>query len=159
MRTTLVLAILLCICGCSSVGADAIKKAHQIVSCRAQIAKINRELQDLTQVFLYAGRMRDDDVGKLALDAALEIVGQPEDCEKALAMALTHSDVRKRSCRAADLLRERKRYVGKMDGDCSGLCVSVSELHAAQRSVSIVSRLMFFLATIAFFTVIFFRRR
>jgi hypothetical protein len=101
---------------------------------RARLVAVNRELRDLSQVFLYAGRMRQDDVADLALDAALLIVGEPEEGEKQLALALSAKDVHRREERAKRLLRERDRHRQKIDGAQDRLSLSLPKLYAARSS-------------------------
>ncbi|MDR1436234.1 MAG: hypothetical protein LBI39_03460 [Puniceicoccales bacterium] len=147
-------------CGCASSGAgDAIGKVHSVAVKRAQVAEINRELLDLSQVFLYAGRMRCDETGALALDAALEIVGTPEDGEKELAMTLTAGDIRRRSARAAKLMAKKERHIGEIDELCRDLCVAISELQAARRSVAILGNVALASGFAIAMALLFFRRR
>jgi hypothetical protein len=158
VRSWWIFPLCLCLCGCVGTGSAALERVHRIATERSQVAEINRELRDISQIFLYAGATRSDAVGKLALEAAMRIVGEPEDCERELALALTASDVRKRSDRAMKLIKERSRCIKKISGNCDGLQLSVSELYASRRAVSIVLQLTLSLCLILLLAIILFRR-
>jgi hypothetical protein len=116
-------------------------------------------LHDLSQIFLYAGRMRQDAVADLALDEALRIAGTPEDSEKQLALVLSAADVRSRGARAQQLLRERSRHIRKIDGACGRLSNSIPELCAARNSLSFLLRLFFAGGSIVVLLILLLRRR
>lgn len=79
--------------------------------------------------------MRQDDVAGRALAAAQRIVGEPEEEEKQLALALTDGDVRRRSRRAERLLRERARHRQGLDGIQERLALSIPKLYAERSSL------------------------
>lgn len=128
------LALCLLGSGCASPEDAIARESHRLATERARLAAVNRELRDLSQVFLYAGHMRQDDVANLALNAALRIVGEPEEGEKQLAMALTAQDVRRRRERAERLLREQERHRQKITEAQDRLSLSLPKLYAARSS-------------------------
>ncbi|MDR2664440.1 MAG: hypothetical protein LBB14_02855 [Puniceicoccales bacterium] len=132
---SLLLGICLFLAGCASSADRVAREAHRLAAERASLAAVCRELRDLSQIFLYAGRMRQDDVAGRALAAAQRIVGEPEEEEKQLALALTDGDVRRRSRRAERLLRERARHRQGLDGIQERLALSIPKLYAERSSL------------------------
>ncbi|MDR2668248.1 MAG: hypothetical protein LBB38_04405, partial [Puniceicoccales bacterium] len=55
-----ILPLHLLLCGCTGTDSAALESVHRIATRRAQVAEINRELRDISQIFLYAASVRSD---------------------------------------------------------------------------------------------------
>jgi hypothetical protein len=79
--------------------------------CRAgdEIARISKKLQDIEQIMLYVGRIKDSPLADAALDVAIAIHGAPDEAEKRHADAITIDDIEAAGALAVDLLKRRAR--------------------------------------------------
>ncbi|MDR2737975.1 MAG: hypothetical protein LBB18_03490 [Puniceicoccales bacterium] len=99
------LCIILGIVGCSSTAKTHHQRLERICRVHDEIAEIARELQDIQQIMLYVGRIRDNPIADRALDVAISIHGEPDVAEKQFAENMTIAEIEKISASAAELLK------------------------------------------------------
>ncbi|MDR2576780.1 MAG: hypothetical protein LBC42_01890 [Puniceicoccales bacterium] len=129
------------LCGGCASSSGTVQDAHKLSVLRAEIAQINRDLADLTQVFIYTGRICPGPIGEQALDAALQIVGAPSDEERLLAQQMTAEDLRTRTDRSLELLRQKELLTKELDKTCLRLGTEVPQLYASYATLKTLSRL------------------
>jgi hypothetical protein len=145
--------------GCAHV-ETAIRDAQQLAIFRSEISRINRDLEDLAQVLVYAGRIHRDDLANRSLDAVLGIIGMPNDGEKILAEHLQIKDIADYADRAKRLIERRSGLIQKSTAACLRLEVSVPRLYVAHRTLHFFTgAAIFFSCGAAIFLIFFFLRR
>jgi hypothetical protein len=124
------LALSLCCCA-----GTALRDGRTLSARREQIGQIQRDLENIAQVLIYAGRVGEGDLARRALDIAMEIVGQPEDWEMERARHLTERDLADYGRRVHSLLKERRRALLVADRACRRLVEDLPRLHAARKTL------------------------
>ncbi|MDR3144559.1 MAG: hypothetical protein LBT64_03630 [Puniceicoccales bacterium] len=126
LRGNFLLPLVICaaICGCSSAARNHQERLERIYTTCDRISEISDELQDIEQMMLCVGRIRDSPLADDALDVALAIHGEPDELEKARAKNISADEIRSIKMHAMDLVkqksalefaasRERRRVMGE----------------------------------------------
>jgi predicted nucleotidyltransferase len=92
--------------GCNSIAKTHHQRLERISRAHDEIANISKKLQDIEQIMLYIGRVRDSPLADAALDVAISIHGEPDDSEKQFAEKITADAVEAVS---ASVLKLKKR--------------------------------------------------
>jgi hypothetical protein len=120
--------------------------------------QINRELTDLTQVFVYAGKVCSGQICDQCLDAALQIVGSPSEEERLFAQQVTINDIANMKNRANSLLKRKEIHLKELNKAFSRLETAVPQLYASHRTLIIIGRAAIIGVVSILFGIFLFRR-
>ncbi|MDR1595609.1 MAG: hypothetical protein LBR91_01635 [Puniceicoccales bacterium] len=94
------------------IGCNSITKIHhstleRMYQVQDEIAEISKKMQDIEQIMLYVGRVRDGPLADAALDVAIAIHGEPDEMEKRYAENITVAEIETLRAQVASLANRR----------------------------------------------------
>jgi hypothetical protein len=98
---------MICCCGCESVAKAHLQRLERIYHTGNEIIEISKNLQDIEQMMLYVGRIKDSPMADAALDVAIAIHGEPDDTERKYAENMTMDSLEAVKIHAMDLVKKR----------------------------------------------------
>ncbi|MDR1401732.1 MAG: hypothetical protein LBI81_02120 [Puniceicoccales bacterium] len=95
--------------GCSSLAKTHQARLERIYRVHGEIAEIAKKLQDIEQIMLYVGRIKDSPLADAALNVAIAIHGEPDEAEKKYAETITLESIEAIGEEVVDLLKLRSK--------------------------------------------------
>jgi hypothetical protein len=99
--------ITLAIFGCGSVSKMHHARLERIYRTQDMAEEISKKLQDIEQIMLYVGRIKDGALANMALDVAIAIHGDPDSVEKKYAENITADEIDAMKSNVAVLLKQK----------------------------------------------------
>ncbi|MDR1413385.1 MAG: hypothetical protein LBI56_00375 [Puniceicoccales bacterium] len=101
--------IFICCGGCNSIAKMHHSRLERIYRIHGEIAEISKQLQDIEQIMLYVGRIKDTPLADAALDVAIAIQGEPDESEKRYAESITLESLEPIKLQVIDLVNLRSK--------------------------------------------------
>jgi hypothetical protein len=127
--------------GCNSIVDSHRLRLEKIYRAHDEIATISSQLQDIEQVMLYAGRIKDPPIATLALDVAIAIHGEPDEAEKVYASNITTPMIEREMARVEKLLKRKNFLVGAISSEKNNIPKDLSALSSLETKYLFFSKL------------------
>jgi hypothetical protein len=131
-----VLAAVLPVCSCTTTRYTA--ATDRIAQRIRRVREIDGELADIGQMMVYAGRFHGAPIANAALDAALDVLGLPDERERAYAEHLTENDIGDQRQSIRKLQREKIQCQADLDSSIACLREGIPRLQSAHNTLRLV---------------------
>jgi hypothetical protein len=118
-------------------------RLERIYHAHDEIVEISKKLQDIEQMMLYAGRIKDSPLADAALDVAIAIHGEPDEAEKKYAESITFDSLKVIEKQVISLIKRRANLEALANKERRKVIDEAYAIHAMETRYKLFKEIVF----------------